>query len=122
MPALVTSDYKTVSATWCNVTLDPMTFVEREALRWVQKYIGAFGGDPSKVTMYVLQFLTRWISVPTFCAAGERVLEPSQWRCTWLQMAETPKIYSGEVSCKADLPFLLVTVRICYSIRISMGR
>jgi len=25
--------------------------VEREALRWIQKYIAAFGGDPSKVTM-----------------------------------------------------------------------
>lgn len=24
---------------------------ERFALRWVQKYIGAFGGDPTKVTM-----------------------------------------------------------------------
>ena len=26
---------------------------ERQAFRWVQKYIGAFGGDSSKVTMYV---------------------------------------------------------------------
>ena len=26
-------------------------FTERMALRWVQKYIYAFGGDPSKVTM-----------------------------------------------------------------------
>lgn len=26
---------------------------EREALRWIQKYIGQFGGDPTKVTMYV---------------------------------------------------------------------
>ena len=24
---------------------------EREALRWIQRYIGAFGGDPTKVTM-----------------------------------------------------------------------
>ena len=28
-------------------------FIERLAFRWVQKYIHAFGGDPSKVTMYV---------------------------------------------------------------------
>ena len=26
-------------------------FTERLALHWVQKYIHAFGGDPSKVTM-----------------------------------------------------------------------
>ena len=30
---------------------------EREALRWIQKYIGEFGGDPSKVTMYVYALL-----------------------------------------------------------------
>ena len=28
-------------------------YLEREALRWVQRYIGNFGGDPTKVTMYV---------------------------------------------------------------------
>ena len=27
--------------------------IEREAFRWVQKYISAFGGDPAKVMMYV---------------------------------------------------------------------
>ena len=32
---------------------DPEPFEERQALRWVQQYIGAFGGDPTKVTMYV---------------------------------------------------------------------
>ena len=26
-------------------------FTERFALRWIQEYICAFGGDPSKVTM-----------------------------------------------------------------------
>jgi acetylcholinesterase len=29
------------------LTLSP----ERQAMRWVQKYIHAFGGDPSRVTM-----------------------------------------------------------------------
>ena len=28
-----------------------MALLEREAFRWVQKYIGQFGGDPTKVTM-----------------------------------------------------------------------
>jgi hypothetical protein len=27
---------------------------ERLALRWVQKYISTFGGDPRKVTMYAI--------------------------------------------------------------------
>ncbi|KAF7304595.1 Carboxylic ester hydrolase [Mycena chlorophos] len=29
---------------------------QRQALRWVQKYVGAFGGDPSKVTINPTQF------------------------------------------------------------------
>ena len=33
---------------------EPIVYIERQAFRWVQKYISAFGGDPSKVTMYVL--------------------------------------------------------------------
>ena len=28
-----------------------LRIIERLALKWVQKYISAFGGDPSKVTM-----------------------------------------------------------------------
>ena len=31
-------------------------FTERQALRWVQKYIRAFGGDPKKVTLYEISF------------------------------------------------------------------
>ena len=32
-------------------------FTERMALRWVQKYICEFGGDPEKVTMLGKWFL-----------------------------------------------------------------
>ena len=40
----------------CPRILNPPTssFLEREGLRWIKKYIGAFGGDPDKVTMYVV--------------------------------------------------------------------
>ncbi|KAJ7448046.1 carotenoid ester lipase precursor [Mycena latifolia] len=35
--------------TWGSKTVsEPVTFVERQALRWIQKYITAFGGDPTK--------------------------------------------------------------------------
>ena len=33
------------------------TIAERETFRWVQKHISAFGGDPTKVTMYALSLL-----------------------------------------------------------------
>ena len=33
----------------------PLT--ERLALKWIQKYVGAFGGDPTKVTLYVIRSL-----------------------------------------------------------------
>lgn len=36
-----------------SVSIPTHPHVEREALKWVQKYISAFGGDPSKVMMYV---------------------------------------------------------------------
>lgn len=35
-----------------------LTRPERTALCWVQRFITAFGGDPSKVTMYVA-----WLAV-----------------------------------------------------------
>ena len=33
------------------ISLVTSRFTERLALHWIQKYIHAFGGDPSKVTM-----------------------------------------------------------------------
>jgi acetylcholinesterase len=33
------------------INVETFSFTERMALRWVQKYISAFGGDLSKVTM-----------------------------------------------------------------------
>jgi carboxylesterase type B len=33
------------------ISVETFGFTERMALRWVQKYISAFGGDPSQVTM-----------------------------------------------------------------------
>jgi acetylcholinesterase len=37
----------------CIINVLISRFQERMALRWVQKYIHSFGGDPSKVTIYV---------------------------------------------------------------------
>ena len=54
MPALLTSVSRIVSIIYILLgTLILTDFSERAALRWVQKYISAFGGDPKKVTMYV---------------------------------------------------------------------
>ena len=36
-----------------NISILTYLHAEREAFKWVQKYISAFGGDPSKVMMYV---------------------------------------------------------------------
>ena len=33
------------------INVETSVFAERQALRWVQQYIFAFGGDPEKVTM-----------------------------------------------------------------------
>lgn len=39
---------------------------ERLALKWIQKYISAFGGDPTKVTMCV-RVLTEWSRTSSLC-------------------------------------------------------
>lgn len=45
-------------------------FSERLALRWIQKYITAFGGDPTKVTMYATALTTSPDCVETREIAG----------------------------------------------------
>ena len=52
---LVTLVFRTVSLDYFKAVCQLMfhyIHIERLALRWIQKYIGAFGGDPTKVTMY----------------------------------------------------------------------
>ena len=45
---------------------------EREALLWVQKYISAFGGDPTKVMMYASFGPFRLpLHLPRSCSWGE---------------------------------------------------
>jgi hypothetical protein len=44
--------------------------LERLALRWIQKYITAFGGDPTKVTMYATALATSLDYVETREIAG----------------------------------------------------
>ena len=55
-----------------HVTVFTSQQAEREALRWVQKYISAFGGDPTKVTMSVRSGILSPVSSQTlFFSFGE---------------------------------------------------
>ncbi len=47
---------------------------ERLALRWVQKYIRAFGGNPDKVTMCVLTSMGCYIQIHDKMTVGENLL------------------------------------------------
>lgn len=51
---------------------------EREAMRWVQKYIRQFGGDPSKVTMYALTTIFVFIIIVNLTYFSQ--LGPEFWR------------------------------------------
>ena len=47
---------------------------EREALQWIQKYIPAFGGDPTKVMMYVSECTMRPADTDHILPVGARAL------------------------------------------------
>jgi hypothetical protein len=49
------------------------TPTERQAFRWVQKYISAFNGDPSKVTMYTFCYMRTSIYTYKISLAGENL-------------------------------------------------
>ena len=67
------------------LTIGRTCTLERQALRWVQKYVSAFNGDPTKVTMYVSSFLGQ---VDTFHSRlpyvdGANLLAQSLPHCIW---------------------------------------
>lgn len=61
--------------------------LERLAFRWIQKYISAFGGDPTKVTMYVPPHPPKGTCFLTarFCllTAGDSARDLGHVHCIW---------------------------------------
>ena len=53
MPELAILVSKTVCVPHPHIAMHNSNYlvIERLALRWVQRYVSAFGGDPDKVTM-----------------------------------------------------------------------
>ncbi len=69
---------------------------ERTALRWVHKFISAFGGDPSKVTMWVAR-PAQLTQVLTRSTAGERVQGLYRSSSICMRMAATQRVSSERV-------------------------
>jgi len=97
--------------------------LERLALRWIQKYISAFGGDPTKVTLYgpFHPSSSARVCVTDFLfhnkKDGENQLELSPSLYTWSpalprnpqQHKHKHKIYIVQPSCNPDHLYLLGT-------------
>jgi len=74
---------------------------ERQAMRWVQKYIGAFGGDPTKVTMYAC-LSSHNNHANLIILAGAKVLVHGQLHFTWSPMGGIPKDFSALPSWRVE--------------------
>lgn len=71
--------------------------LERLAMRWVQKYITAFGGDPSKVTMYVQTRSACWDHLTTL-SVGAEARAPYRRPYTCSRMEATTKVSFAALS------------------------
>ena len=65
---------------------------EREGLRWIQKHIGAFGGDPNKVTMYVV----------ACCISVTALISSLNMNCSWGGSAGALSVASHMVANGGD--------------------
>jgi hypothetical protein len=72
---------------------------ERQAMRWVQKYISAFGGDPTKVTMYACLSPYRNLA-NILTSAGVKVLVHGLLGYIWSPMGEIQRDFSALHSWK----------------------
>jgi hypothetical protein len=79
----------------------PHLITERQAMRWVQKYISAFGGDPTKVTMYAC-FSSPKSKANSITSAGAKVLAQFLSGSTWSPTGGIPRDFSVVHSCKVD--------------------
>ena len=84
--------------------------IERIALQWVQKYIRSFGGDPSKVTMFVFVFLSASMisNRADITIDGVNRLVQSLFLYICWHLVVGQMVFSVLVSCNLVLPFQLV--------------
>jgi len=116
MPASVTSGFKIVSFLWRSTTVDwtnRLRSAERQAFRWVQKYIGAFGGDPTQVTMYVRSHRgqQKLTVLSRTSIAGVNLQEPFLSPSTWSPMGATLRGSFAVRSWSPDPPSQSETLR-----------
>jgi hypothetical protein len=85
----------------------PHLTTERQAMRWVQKYISAFGGDPTKVTMYAC--FSSHKNYTNIASAGVKAPAHGPLGFTWSPTGGIPRDFSAVHSCKVDHRFQSVT-------------